>query len=310
MDDDLTPGPVAVVINPSKFDDDADVRAQVEQACADREWPAPAFYETTVEDPGVGQAQQALADGASLVISIGGDGTTRAVAEAMADSGVPLGIIPAGTGNLLARSLATPLDLAKALDVVFDGRTRAIDIGELSADGRDSEAFLVMAGLGMDADVMAGVDDTLKKRIGWVAYLVSGLRAVFGKGFRVRLDADGRTRIGQHARTVLVGNVGQLQGGVMLMPEALIDDGKLDVLLASPKGVLGWGALIADIASRHRRGHRGVRRVQAETVTIGVRQPVEAQIDGDPIGAVRTLVCRVRPEALIVRVPPAERDEA
>ena len=144
MDDDLTPGPVAVVINPSKFDDDADVRAQVEQACADREWPAPAFYETTVEDPGVGQAQQALADGASLVISIGGDGTTRAVAEAMADSGVPLGIIPAGTGNLLARSLATPLDLAKALDVVFDGRTRAIDIGELSADGRESEAFLVM----------------------------------------------------------------------------------------------------------------------------------------------------------------------
>ncbi|WP_040162343.1 diacylglycerol/lipid kinase family protein [Nigerium massiliense] len=306
-DDALTPGPWAAVINPSKFDDGGDAaRDLVRRTASDYGWPEPVFHETTIEDPGTGQAEQALADGAELVIAVGGDGTIRSVAEALRGSGVPMGLVPMGTGNLLARALATPLDLENAVDTVFSGGTRKIDVGHITADDRDPEVFLVMAGLGLDADIMATADDTLKAKVGWLAYVVAGAKNLFNKGFRVWADADGAQHNSQHARTVLIGNVGQIQGGVMIMPEALLDDGLIDVLFVAPRGPLGWGAVALNILTRGRRGHGELKRTQCKKVTVRARKPIEAQIDGDTIGAVRQLVCTVEQEALEVRIPPAD----
>ena len=311
---DTTAGRIALVINPSKFDAPDAVRAQVEEICAEEGRPAPAWYETTVEDPGVGQAKQAVRDGASVVCSLGGDGTVRAVVQGLLEerppddeAEVPLGLLPAGTGNLLARNLGLPLDLDEALRIVLTGTTQRIDVGRVTFDDGDVEVFLVAAGVGLDAEAMAEVDEGVKKRFGWVAYVMSGAKVLFNRGFRVRAVADGHHARSQHARTVIVGNCGELTAGAQLMPDAKVDDGLLDVMVASPRGLMGWGAVVADLVSRHRFGHSAVKRVQAKKVEVHLGHPVEGELDGDAIGQVRAMLCEVHEAGLPIRLPaPAE----
>ncbi len=301
---------VAVVLNPSKFDDVDEVRARIEAICAEEGHARPAWYETTVEDPGVGQAKQAVRDGASVVCSLGGDGTVRAVVQGLLEerppedeAEVPLGLLPARTGNLLARNLGLPLDLDDALRIALTGSTRRIDVGRVTFDDGDVEIFLVAAGVGLDAETMASVDEGVKKRFGWVAYVLSGAKALVNRGFRVRASADGQHTRSQHARAVMVGNCGELTAGAQLMPDALIDDGLLDVLVVSPKGLLGWGAVLVDLVSGHRLGHPSVKLTQAKKVEVLLGRPVEGELDGDAVGQVRAMLCEVHEAALPVRVP-------
>ena len=126
---------VAVILNPSKFEDPESVRALVRSTVAAHgEWDEPVIRETTVEDPGYGQTRAALADQPDLVCAIGGDGTVRTVAHVLTGTSTPMGLIPAGTGNLLGRNLELPLDLAEGLEVALTGRNRHIDVGWLTLD--------------------------------------------------------------------------------------------------------------------------------------------------------------------------------
>ena len=112
-------------------------RGQVAAVCAGLGWAPPLWLPTTPEDPGTGQAREAVARGADVVIACGGDGTVRAVAQALAGTGVAMGLVPAGTGNLLARTLRLPTDVASATRVALTGDDRAIDVGRLCADRED-----------------------------------------------------------------------------------------------------------------------------------------------------------------------------
>lgn len=294
----------AIVVNPIKFDDLAALKDRVATLCAEQGWAEPEWYETTAEDPGTGQAQAAIDAGAQLVCPLGGDGTVRAVATAMLDGEVSLGLLPAGTGNLLARNLGLPLDdLEAALTVAVTGRDTGVDAGLVGFDEREPELFLVMTGMGLDAEAVAGATVELKRQLGWVAYAISGLRSLVRAGFSVRVAAGGQRAFSQHAATVMIGNCGELTAGVRLMPDAKVDDGLLDVAVVSPRSLSSWFATGMYILTRHRFGHSAIAHLRGPEVTVIAAEPTDAQLDGDAVGRVTTVTCSVRPAALRVRVP-------
>jgi len=293
-----------VVVNPTKLDDPEATKARFAELCASHGWPEPRWYETTAEDPGHGQAVQAQRDGATLVCPLGGDGTVRGVASGLAGTDVAIGLLPGGTGNLLARNLRLPIgDLDAALTVALTGRDVDIDVGEVRWDDGPPSVFLVMAGMGLDAEAMASVDEGLKRTVGWLAYMVSGAKALFKLGFAVRVQAERERVVSLHARAVVVGNCGELTGGLALMPEASLTDGKLDTVLASPNSISAWLAVGLHVLTRHRRGHSALVTMVSESVSVDTRERIEGQLDGDAVGPKRRMTCRVRPGALIVRLP-------
>ncbi len=299
---------VAIVANPTKITDLAGTAARFARACVIVGLDPPVWHQTTVADPGHGQTRAALDGGASAVLAYGGDGTVRAVATELAGTSVPLGVIPAGTGNLLARNLALPLtDVDTALEVALGPDQRRVDVGrvEIDVSGEDDaprlDTFCVMAGIGFDAEVMASVQPELKERVGWWAYLVAGARRVRGSRTRVTIRVDGDQVLDRRVRSVIVGNCGELTGGVRLMPEAAVDDGWLDIAVVAPRGAVGWGAVVATVLTRSRRGRPVVQHLQCRTVEIQAEKPLHVQLDGDPVGTARVLRARVQPGAMTVR---------
>ena len=292
----------AVVANPTKAD--ADTRRQLVSVCVGLGWAEPLWLETTLDDPGTGQAREAVERGADVVLACGGDGTVRSVAEALAGTGVAMGLVPAGTGNLLARTIGTPQELVAAARVALTGDDRKIDVGRVRVDdGEHERVFLVMAGTGFDAAIMANTPEPLKVRVGPLAYVISGFRAMRGRRIRVRLTLDDQPPLRRRTRTVVVGNSGTLLGGLVLMPRAAIDDGVLDVVNIAPSTLVGWLAVAVRVITRRRRGHERVEHWQARSILIESDAPQPSQLDGDPIGEATTLDIRVDPATLVMRVP-------
>lgn len=318
----------AVIINPTKFSDLGAIRGRITASCRAAGWGEPVFYETTVADPGRGQARQAVRDGVDLVCSLGGDGTVRSVAAGLIGTDTPLGILPAGTGNLLARNLDLPFDnIDTAVTVAITGRNRRIDVGELvvgdpehdlDGDTRDDSEpgdpadpehpgtttyhFLVMGGLGMDAAIMAGTNENLKNKVGWPAYLVSGVKHLVSPEFRTTVQIDDEAPVRRRARMIIIGNCGRLLGGLVLMPNARVDDGQLDTVIASPRGVVGWVPVATRIATRQRKGHPTLDHRTCKTISVRTDRPVPVQIDGDVVGEASSVTATVRPGVLTVRV--------
>jgi diacylglycerol kinase family enzyme len=295
----------SIVFNPTKVDDLDAARQVVADACRRHDWAEPEWIATTETETGEKQARAAVAAGADVVASFGGDGTVRAVAAGLRGSDVALGLLPGGTGNLLARNLGLPIDsLEDAVTALVTGTERRIDVGLVTADEDGEEVFLVMAGLGLDGAIMAGANETVKSAIGWPAYLLSAAKGLAERGFGARVNAEdepGAPVRRRRARTVVVGNCGTLQGGIELLPDARLDDGQLDAVVLAPTGLLGWVSVAADLVSRHRAGQGRLERLTGATITIEAERPVEAEIDGDPIGPRRRMVLRVDPGALVVR---------
>ncbi len=313
----------ALVVNPVKADAPK-LRSLLTSLSASAGWAPPLILETTVEDPGQGITRRAIDDGIDAVLVAGGDGTVRAVSEAVAGSGVPLAIVPSGTGNLLARNLNLPLDdPAAVIRAVFAGDEHPIDIGwaEITApDGSQStHAFVVLAGIGLDADMIANTRPDLKKSVGWVAYIDGAARSLpKAKPFRVVYQIDARRLHSTKAYSMLFANCGTLPAGIALIPDASITDGGLDMVIFQPRGPFGWLAVWRtvwwqnSVLRRTKTGRRmleltgtsgSVRFLQGTTVEAAASSAIPVELDGDEFGLASRIRCRIDEGALRIVLP-------
>lgn len=313
----------AVIVNPVRVDV-ARLRAALAAEERRQGWQPHLWFETTPEDAGQEAVRTALGHEPALVIVVGGDGTVRAAAEELLPSGIPLAVVPGGTGNLLARELGLRVGLEAAVHVALSGADRTIDVGvaELVHDHGpvSTHLFLVMAGIGLDASMATGTNAALKQRIGWLAYADPISRSVVSnKRFPMSYRVDRARERSVRAHTVIVGNCGTLTAGILLLPDAEVDDGLLDVVLLRPKGFwqwvrVGWRLMIGGILNRSRAGRvvlqsaprlRAMEYVQGQSLAARFEMPQHIELDGDSFGEVTAATIRIRPRALTVRVPRA-----
>jgi diacylglycerol kinase family enzyme len=301
---------VVAILNPAR-PAASRAAALLRAGCADRGWPVPRVLTTTVAEPGGPQAQEALEDGADRVVVGGGDGTVREVASVLARSGVPLGILPLGTANLFARNLGLPRrSVAEAVGVALAGSHRDVDLGRVRYVQRGPAgpvasaelSFLVLVGIGYDADTVAATRPALKARIGWGAYFVPGLARLNRPLLRLELERDGGPPEQHRAWSVLVGSCGRIPAGIDVIPGAAVDDGLLHVVRVAPRTVVDWVPIALTGLLHWRRDVTGLDYREVLRIRIRTPAPLTVQLDGDPHPEVTELDVRVEPRALRVCV--------
>jgi YegS/Rv2252/BmrU family lipid kinase len=286
-----------VVLNPVAGHSDAEaLRQALEQRLAGEDW-AYEVYRTTGEDR-VGEVVRAALDREfDVFVAAGGDGTVAGVANGLAQTGTPLGIVPVGTGNTLARELDIPLDVEGALDLLV-GDHAVLELDALRVEDR---FFLLNMTVGISALTMRDTDHVDKRRLGVLAYLWTGLRKFVGwQPHRFNIVVDGQeSRI--RASEVAVANIGAI--GIPTFrwgPQVRPDDGRLDVCIVRARSALdylrvGWSLLL-----RQQRRDPCIRCLSATRgVSIRAGRSLPVQADGEFVG--RTPV-RVAVVASAVRV--------
>lgn len=250
-------------------------------------------------------------------IVAGGDGTLRQVVQYLMQEHIriPIGIIPVGTGNILARNLGISLDVEQAAKTALNGTPREIDIGKAKIAGEQPLFFTGIAGLGLDAKIMEKTDSKLKRRIGWVAYIEGGIRALPAKFQKFTITVDGAEPRKVKVLTLIIANTGTLPGHVELIPDARVDDGNLDVAVIGPRWIWNWIDVLGRITWQNRFIRPIVlgRKIMDATADLksleylrGKKIKVESetectlQVDGDPIKAVNQVSFEVIPKALLV----------
>jgi len=291
----------AVIYNPTKVSDK--FHALVEDSLRRNGWGNTLWLETSADDPGRAMTKQAVAEHVDLVIGAGGDGTIRHVADTLAHTGIPMGLVPAGTGNLLARNLDLPLEELDAIEVALGGQVRQIDLVKITVDNRAPEHFAVMAGIGIDAMIMDETDDDLKDTVGSAAYFVAAAKALGRLPIRLMVQLDSNRPVRRHAMLCVIGNVGTLRGNIVLIPGASPDDGLLDVYIASPRRFRHWIKVALRLLTRRAKKDDQVDQYTGKTVRITIDGKDNYQLDGDVIGESTTLNAEIQPGALAICIP-------
>jgi YegS/Rv2252/BmrU family lipid kinase len=249
-------------------------------------------------------AARAVKAGADVVVAVGGDGTVLQIVQALAQTQVALGIVPMGTGNLLAGNLGIPHRLDRAVDVLMSGGRRRIDLGRLTVGGK-RELFAVACGVGFDAEVMNATGKGEKLRRGKLAYVASAIkqsRRVRNVSHEITLDGVRSTMV---ATQVFIANFGRM--GLAIEPRLEIqpDDGLLDVIVVRASGPLagllaGWEALRQGDLGESSAGH--VFRARARKIRIETEPSRLVETDGSVVGAT-PIKASIRPAALTVIIP-------
>jgi diacylglycerol kinase (ATP) len=250
------------------------------------------------------QVREAIKAGVDLLIVWGGDGMVQRSIDVLArekgGAKIPLAIMPAGTGNLLAGNLGIPEDMEQAVELAFHGPRRRIDLGRLN-----DEYFAVMAGVGFDGALIRDADRGMKDRLGKLAYVWTGLRHVNGAAPEAKVLVDGVEWFDDEASCVLVGNVGTITGGIHAFDDAKPDDGWLDVGVATAQGAMQWARALGTMAVGRSDHSPFVRITRARRVDVKLRHKLEYELDGGARDAVKKLTIQVAPAAVTVCTPAA-----
>jgi YegS/Rv2252/BmrU family lipid kinase len=300
---------VAVILNPAKISDE--LSGLITECAKQNGWGEPLWLETSEDDPGRGMARQAVDEKVDRVLAAGGDGTVRAVASGLAGSGLSLGIIPAGTANLLARNLGIPLTEPEAVEVALGSTTRHLDLVKITTDDNEPDRFAVMAGIGLDAAIMSSTDSSLKglkDKVGSVAYVVATAKELGRRPRVMRITVDDGPTMRRRALICLVGNVGAIQGQVELIPDAKPDDGLLDVVVASPARIRHWVGILRRLITRKAQDGDRVDQLTGKRVEVVLEESDEYELDGDTMGSCRRLLAEIEPGALEVCVAAEAAD--
>ena len=302
---------VALVLNPAA-PRSAAAHDAVRQACAQQGLEGPLVLPTSVLSTGAEQTREALAAGADRVVTAGGDGTVRAVAGALADAGgdALLGVVPCGTANLFARGLGLPLrDLRRAAVTAVTGAARRVDLGRAELTDVSGHTghhpFLVVVGVGHDADALGSLDARLKERVRWLAYVEPGLRRLARPGRPVTLSVDGETEQTEDLWSILAVSSARLPLGARVVPEARPDDGLLHVVLVAPRGPAGWLRVArTGLRGRH-TPHPALRYRLGRLLTVRPTGPALVQVDGDVVPDIVSARITLDPGVVPVAVPTA-----
>ena len=244
----------------------------------------------------------AQAAGYDLVLVAGGDGTVADAAAGLMERSVPLGIIPAGTGNIVALNLGIPVAPKDAARAAFFGTAELYDVGRID----DGTICLLGAGAGYDADLIRDADRELKRRFGPLAYIFAMFKNLRVKRARYVVELDDGERVHVLAKTVIVTNVPRTMGSLPLAPDALVDDGRLDVVIFTFVGFFQLFALFLKGLVGLLKQDPRVRFYQARTIRISASRPIPVQVDGDAVERTTPFSVEVVPGALRIMRPPAK----
>lgn len=271
---------------------------ELRRLLSDRGIDDPIWYEVRKSRMSPEAAKRAVKDGADLLLLWGGDGTIQRSIDALAGSDVTIGIIPAGTANLLAGNLGIPTDLAAAVDIALDGRRRPLDLGVVN-----DERFAVMAGAGFDAVMMKGARGALKDRLGKLAYVWTGTRATAAKPVKMSIKVDGMDWCKAKASCLLLGNMGTLTGGLTAFPDARPDDGLLEVGVVTAHGPVQWAKVLTHLVRGNAERSKFVRTTRGRQVDVKLGRRIPYELDGGARSRTRRLQARIEPGAIVVAVP-------
>lgn len=294
---------MAVVFNPSKISLE---KLQLSLSRAG-EGQIPVFASDPITN-GLLACQEAMALGASHIVVVGGDGTIRGVVQAIFESKLDfsIGLVPIGTGNVLARNLKLPIgNIEKAIKRALNGSDYQIDLGlvkALNSKGELSQyVFTGIAGLGMDARIMQRTQPSLKKRVGWIAYIEGGFRSLPLKFEKFEFSVDEQASRTLKSYSILIGNAGWLPGQISMMPDARLDDGRLDVAAIGPRRLLNWIDFFSRITWQNRvvrplalgrkwmdkaANLKTMENLNGSRIRIKPHSYCPMQLDGDVVGEV------------------------
>ena len=258
----------------------------------------PLWYEVKKSKKAPKQARKAVEAGAELVLVWGGDGMVQRSVDALAGAGIPIGLLPAGTANLLASNLGIPTKLAQSVQIALHGKNRTLDLGTF-----DGEHFAVMAGAGFDATLVGGADRSAKDRLGRLAYVRSGLSGLRGRTVGAEVTVDDRVWYKGPASCVLLGNVGRIVGGVPAFDDADPADGEIEVGVTTASGVLQWARTLGRVAFGRSEKSPYVRMTRGRTISVKLDAPLPVELDGGERGEAKKFTVQVVPGAITVRVP-------
>lgn len=311
----------AFIVNPSKPNAEKTV-SQIHEFFEQRDMEDPLIIETQLDKDGNACAHEALEKGADVVVAAGGDGTVRTAASALAGTNNAFAILPIGTANLFARNMNIPLnDVEAALQVAISHGSRRVDMGRMalldSGEPDHRHGFLIIAGVGFDAQMIDETDPHLKKNLGWVAYFFGGVKHLLGQKNKADISIqreDGSIATSENVtfRTFMAGNCGQIPG-FSLMPEADYGDGLLDfALMDTTGGLMGWASLFGDVVHQTVTRKAGqspistnstIDQAQGVRAELTLSKPILAEVDGDILGETKHVELTVDQRALLVRVP-------